>query len=192
MKKSVMLVGLSCVAVMGLLATPVQGKKAARKAVVIPVLDAAEAEDLLFMREEEKLAHDVYTALYEIWNQQVFINIAASEQRHTDSILRLLSTYGLADPVLGAGEFSNPELQELYDALLKRGSTSLLDALYVGALIEEVDMDDIVAAMDRTDESAIEKVYANLLSGSESHLQAFVSNIEYLTGETYEAQYLPN
>ena len=36
------------------------------------ILNANEIADLQFMREEEKLAHDVYLALYQKWNLQAF------------------------------------------------------------------------------------------------------------------------
>lgn len=155
-----------------------------------PVLTLAEAEDLLFMREEEKLARDVYITLYNEYGLRVFDSISQSEQKHTDSILTLLNKYGLDDPALGFGLFADSELQELYDYLVETGMQSSLDALMVGALIEEVDMEDIVVAMSRTDKSDILNVYGNLLSGSESHLNAFVRNIEAISGEDYVAQWI--
>lgn len=156
----------------------------------VPVLTPAEANDLLFMREEEKLARDVYITLYAEWGARVFDNISQAEQTHMDAILGLLDTYGLEDPVLGFGDFANTELQELFDTLVAGGMQFRLDALMVGALIEEVDMEDLVAAMERTHKSDILAVYGNLLAGSENHLNAFVRNIEALTGEAYVAQWL--
>ncbi len=155
-----------------------------------PALTEAEAADLLFMREEEKLARDVYISMYREYGLRVFRNIPRAEQRHMDAILGLLETYGLEDPILGFGEFANPELQELYDTLVAKGLESRLDALMVGALIEEVDMEDLVDAIERTDKADIQTVYGNLLAGSENHLRAFVRNIEALTGETYQAQWI--
>ena len=100
-----------------------------------------EIDGLLYMREEEKLAHDVYQVLYEKWGLTIFDNIATSEQRHTDAIKTLLDSYGLTDPAAGrdVGEFSDPALQALYDQLVEQGSQSLEDALLVGASIEEID-----------------------------------------------------
>lgn len=165
-----------------------KGRGGGRSAV--PVLTQAETGDLLFMREEEKLAHDVYVALFDEWQLPVFSNIAGSEQRHMDAVLGLINRYGLEDPALGFGVFANAELQELYDNLVASGQKTELDALMAGALIEEVDMEDIVSAMERTDKADIRNVYANLLAGSENHLRAFVSNIEALTGEAYTAQWI--
>jgi hypothetical protein len=160
------------------------------KPTPVPVLSQQEADDLLFMREEEKLARDVYITLYAEWGNAVFDHISQSEQKHMDKILGLLNNYGLQDPALGFGSFADHELQELFDALVTTGLQSQLDALMVGALIEEVDMEDIVDAMARTDEADILNVYGNLLAGSENHLNAFVKNIEFITGEAYAAQWI--
>ncbi|NOR83897.1 MAG: DUF2202 domain-containing protein, partial [Ardenticatenales bacterium] len=84
------------------------------------VLTDAEASGLLYMREEEKLARDVYLTLFELWDFQSFANIARSEQTHTDAVQRLLERYDLPDPAGGqsVGEFTNPDLQALYDQLV--------------------------------------------------------------------------
>lgn len=156
----------------------------------VPVLTAVEIEDIQFMREEEKLARDVYAAFYAQWGNNVFANIARSEQSHTDSILNILNRYRLEDPVLDAGLFSDPELQALFDSLVGRGMQSALDALRAGALIEEVDMKDIAEAMEHTDNELILRTYSRLMAGSENHLWAFVRTIESLTGEVYVAQWL--
>lgn len=80
----------------------------------------AEKDGLLQMREEEKLARDVYTALYAQWQLPVFGNIIKSEQTHMDAVKNLLTTFGLPDPAANqpAGVFTNPELQALYDDLV--------------------------------------------------------------------------
>jgi hypothetical protein len=151
-----------------------------------------EIADLLFMREEEKLARDVYLALYDVWGMNVFQNIAASEQTHTDSVLGLLTTYGLTDPVgdNAPGVFANADLQALYNDLVATGSQSLADALRVGAAIEEIDILDLDEAIARTQPADIIQVYQSLRAGSENHLRAFTSTLEQQTGETYQPQYL--
>jgi hypothetical protein len=158
----------------------------------IPAADLSEEEaaSLLFMREEEKLARDVYNALYAVWGQQTFSNIASSEQMHMDEIKVLLDRYGLTDPALDAGKFTNPELQALYDQLVAQGSVSLADALKVGAAIEEIDIRDLQTRMSQTDNADIQQVYTNLMNGSYSHLQAFTGVLLNQTGETYVPQYL--
>jgi hypothetical protein len=155
-------------------------------------LSDAEQEDLIFMREEEKLARDVYLTLYDQWGLRIFQNIAASEQNHTDSIKSLLDRYGLADPATGndMGEFANPDLQALYDQLTADGSQSVVAALRVGAVIEEIDILDLLEAIAHTDRADIIRVYGNLARGSENHLRAFVSTLERQSGEIYQPQYL--
>lgn len=160
---------------------------------VVPQATAAESADLIFMREEEKLARDVYLRMHESWGVAPFARIASSEQIHMDAVLRLLTRYRIPDPAAGnlIGEFSNPELQALFDALILRGSESVVAALGVGALIEEVDVEDLAAAIARSDKRDIDLVYENLACGSRNHLKAFAGALEVLTGQPYVAQVLP-
>ena len=155
-------------------------------------LSADEIAGLVFMREEEKVARDVYLTLYETWDSQVFSNIARSEQSHMDAVKTLLDRYGIADPAAGndIGEFSDPDLQALYDDLAAQGQESLTEALKVGALIEEVDIADLIEELAAVEHSDIQRVYGQLLRGSENHLRAYVSNLERQTGETYVPQVL--
>ena len=155
------------------------------------VLTDAEASGLLYMREEEKLARDVYLTLFEQWGFQSFANIARSEQTHTDAVQRLLERYDLPDPAdaQGVGEFTNPDLQALYDQLVAQGSQSLPAALEVAAAIEEIDILDLHEYIGQTDKEDILQVYHSLLSGSENHLRAFVSALERQAG-AYQPQYL--
>lgn len=155
-------------------------------------LSEEEIAGLLYMREEEKLAHDVYVALYEQWGLPIFDNIAASEQTHTEAALRLLDHYGLADPAAGRGEgeFADPTLQGLYDRLVAQGSASLEEALRVGAAIEEIDILDLETHLAQTERSDMRQVYENLLKGSSNHLRSFARTLGQQTGETYAPQYL--
>jgi hypothetical protein len=136
-------------------------------------LTADETAGLLYMREEEKLARDVYNQMYTLWGQQVFQNIASSEQNHMDQVKLLLDRYGLADPALDPGKFSDPTLQALYDQLIAQGSVSLEEALKVGVLIEQTDIADLQVRLAQTDNADIQLVYNNLLNGSYNHLSAF-------------------
>ncbi|WP_185233798.1 DUF2202 domain-containing protein [Teredinibacter franksiae] len=158
-----------------------------------------ELEGLLYMREEEKLAHDVYSALYTLWNMTILNNIAASESTHTEAIRVLLERYGIDDPVTDStiGVFTNATLQNLYDLLFSIGSASKIDALLVGAEIEEIDLIDIQHYIDQVEgNDDIVMAYQNLMKGSRNHLRAFVKvlkrqGVEYtpvhLDQETYEA-----
>jgi hypothetical protein len=147
----------------------------------IAALTEKEKATMLFMREEEKLARDAYIVLYEQWKSAVFANISVSEQRHMDAIKNLIDKYGIQDSASSQiGSFNNQELQLLYDDLITKGKQSLLDAFEVGKLIEETDISDLEAAIAETNKADIDRVYGNLLSGSESHLSAFNFQIENL------------
>ncbi len=163
----------------------------AAKQVVVP-LSAEESADLLYMREEEKLARDTYLVLYDQWLNNAFSNISNAEQTHMDAILALLRKYRLSDPAasMAIGEYRDADLQALYDALIEDGGKSLLSGLRVGALIEEADMRDIEAAIERSQHADIDKVYTNLKCGSRNHLRAFAGQIVGITGVPYTAQLL--
>ena len=154
-------------------------------------LTEAEISALSFIREEEKLAHDVYSYLYERWNQPTFQNIAVSEQTHTQAVLELLERYDLPDPASQEiGIFTNPDLQQLYDQLTSQGSQSLPEALKVGAAIEEIDILDLDARLEQIVSPDIQQVFENLRNGSSNHLRAFTRVLSNQTGETYHPQYL--
>ena len=201
------------------------------------ILDEIEAKHLAFMREEEKLARDVYLTLHKRFKntKTPFSQIDDSEQRHTDAVAGMLHRYGEADPntddAIGVftGEYADYFTQK-YNALidvdtpypdhpLNYTNNPLLNALYHGAFIEELDMSDIGycpyvmlegydeggvyyepvkgidpavgCGRDYTDEKAIKQLYDHLLNGSENHLRAYVYAIEQIIGEgQYQAQYL--
>lgn len=161
----------------------------APQATPAATLSAAEIAGLRYMREEEKLAHDVYVAMYALWGGQVFANIAESETSHTEAILALLTRYGVDDPAAGkpAGVFEDEDLQAMHDSLVAAGSASLIDGLRVGALIEETDIRDIEQRKAQTDEADILRVYDSLLCGSRNHLRAFDGALRD-QGVVYDAQ----
>ena len=142
-------------------------------------LSQDEIDGLLFMREEEKVARDSYITLGGKWGLVIFDNIASSEQSHMDAVKDLIDKYGLPDPVIpGVGEFTNEELQQLYDHLMLWGREYLMDSLYVGAAIEETDMIDIQQAINLASHNDIISTYDSLMCGSRNHLRAFVRQIE--------------
>ena len=152
----------------------------------IPDEDQDVQDMLVFMRQEEKLARDVYLYLDGLYGggqpgTRIFARIAESEQRHTDAVAELLTTYGIEDEVADAaiGEFADPVLQELYDTLIVVGSVGLTEGLGVGVLIERKDMTDILDAIELSlDYVDIVKVYTNLLAGSERHLDSFLKVLD--------------
>jgi len=148
----------------------------------VPALSTAERDRLLFMREEEKMAGDVYRFLADKWKLRVFSNIAESEDRHFDAVGRLLERYRLIDPTtgLGPGVYRSTVITALFQELTAKGAVSVKDALEVGVTIEKVDIQDLVAGMLETKQSDIRRVYTNLLKGSFSHLESFETTLEPL------------
>ena len=140
-------------------------------------LNRVEITHLAFMREEEKMARDVYLFLHDQYGSRIFGNIAASEQRHADAIKGLLDRYGVEDPAagLGQGVFKNPEIQALYDKLIDLGRGSRADAFKAGKQIEETDIKDLQSAAAKTTHPDINAVYKNLMRASYNHLAAFDS-----------------
>ncbi|HMS91729.1 MAG TPA: DUF2202 domain-containing protein [Candidatus Absconditabacterales bacterium] len=162
----------------------------------ITILSTGELSDqeisgLVQMREEEKLARDVYTTLGTLWGNKIFTNIAQSEQTHTDAVKVLLTHYNITDPVIDdtVGLFSSPTIQKLYTDLVAQGSISLLNALMVGATVEDLDIKDLNVLTQETTNGNIINIYNNLNKGSRNHLRAYVKNIKN-KGDEYTPQYI--
>ena len=152
-------------------------------------LTSPEVTGILLMREEEKMAKDVYTFFYNKFNYRIFNNISKSETVHAEAMLRLITYFKLSDPATKtAGTFTNPELQELYNKFVLEAKT-VEDALRIGAFIEEYDIADLKKLIAETDNTYIKRVYTNLKGGSENHLRAFTSMLK-LKGIVYEPQIL--
>jgi hypothetical protein len=152
---------------------------------------SAEVFELQYLREEEKLARDVYLTLGEQWQLPNFFNIAGAEQRHMDSVLMALEAYEIPDPVVddAVGAFANQEFASLYTDLVALGEQTLVDALSVGATIEDMDLADLYDLLEMTDNSRIRLVAQNLAKGSRNHLRSFVRALT-AQGEAYTPQYL--
>jgi hypothetical protein len=154
-------------------------------------LSTEEISTLLFMREEEKLARDVYLEFYDQYGLTPFTHISASEQEHMDMMLLLVDRYELEDPIQEdtPGVFANTDLQQLFDDLIIQGSTSEIEGLKVGAAIEEIDILDLIEAIEEANNQDLDAVYQCLLNGSYNHLKAFVKNLKN-RDVIYEPQYL--
>jgi len=154
-------------------------------------LSADEVDSLYYMREEEKLARDVYLALYEVWKDQIFSNVAASEQTHTDAVKDLLYKYGLIDLAANnpPGVFVDPKFQQIYDSYVALGKQSRQNALVVGVTIEELDIKDIAHWLTLVDSDDIRKVYESLVCGSRNHLRSYYAEL-LASGGSYVPQFI--
>lgn len=177
----------------------ISGDPVAQFAVLSSTLDSipagtlsdAEANALLFMREEEKLARDIYSAMGTRYALRPFTNIKKSEQQHMDAVRFLIDRYQLTDPVgeNAAGVFVDSMLQELYNTLLVKGNVSAVEALTAAAMIEEVDIADLHHHTLAADNQDILFVFERLAMGSRNHLRAFVKNLNS-RGVVYTPRYL--
>lgn len=154
-------------------------------------LSPEEVNALLLMREEELLAHDVYTGLSAVYQIPVFTFISRSELQHATAIQRLLQKYELPDPAVNhvTGVFANSDLQTLYNSLMEQGSASLIAALTVGATIEDLDIKDLMDLSEVADNQDILWVFANLTKGSRNHLRSFSKQLT-LQGVSYAPQFI--
>lgn len=163
---------------------------AVRSAVSTPDLTPAEIAGLMLMREEEKMAKDVYTYFYSQFKYLIFNNISKSEMVHSEAVLRVINYYKLTDPATKVtGTFTDAHLQELYTKFTTEAKT-VEDALKTGAFIEEYDIADLKKLIDETDNTYIKRVYTNLKRGSENHLRAFTRTLKF-RGIVYVPVILP-
>lgn len=152
-------------------------------------LTDSEKKSLLYLMEEEKLARDVYSTLNEKWERNVFQNISGSEEHHLSMVRQMAENNSIVLPSSITenirGEFVDPTLQQLYHELTTKGGLSLVNALEVGAKIEELDISDLQASISETDNTDLIQLYSNLISASKRHLRAFTNNLKQ-QGIAYE------
>ncbi|MEZ7509060.1 DUF2202 domain-containing protein [Cloacibacterium sp. Arc13] len=156
---------------------------------IIPSINTDEKSNLLFMYEEEKMARDTYLNLYQKWQLVEFENIQKSEQSHMNAVENLLIKYKIDYPKLAVGQFQNQDLQNLYNQLILQGNNSAIEALKIGATIEDVDINDLKNLSKTTTNTLILKVYSNLMCGSRNHLRAFSSALK-LQNVIYVPQFI--
>lgn len=146
-------------------------------AVIWTWLNSGQMASLIYLVEEEKLAHDVYTTLGTYRNNQQFINIPKSESRHTTAVAEILSHYGISNPSQKQiGVFTNPELSKLYSDLITQWKESSQEALQVGIIIENKDITDIQKMLPLFEGYPdIQSALKELLKGSYNHRNAFTN-----------------
>jgi len=142
-------------------------------------LSARERADILFMREEEQMAHDLYTRWAGMYTVPVFSNIAASETQHINEVRLLMDRYGLSDDLAGNAStgYRNATIQSLYISLAKQGDASLNGAFEAGLAIEDQDIADLDRALAGTPRPDVIQVWTNLRQGSMNHRSSFLRQL---------------
>jgi hypothetical protein len=140
------------------------------------IMSEDQKDMLFFIYQGKKVARDVYITLGKTYkNENTFVLMQFTEQRHVDSARELCDRYGVETSHVDedtVGKFESLLLQTLYDACIKRGEKSLLDALEVGKFIEVTDIEDLEQASVGMP-SYVVKVYENLKKRNLKHLGAF-------------------
>lgn len=157
-----------------------------------PSLTEVELSDLLFTREEEKLAHDVYAHAFEKYRVPIFQNASRSETQYINSVLQVMGAYQLSDPLNGSispGEFTNSTLQSLYSELTSKVYISLEEATKVGLLIEDMDIFELELTKASTQKPELIQLYEKLKCGSENHMRAFY-NLASMISVSYTPSYI--
>ena len=155
------------------------------------LLSEDEIYGLQYMREEEKLARDIYLIMSDEHELIIFKTIARSEDKHMAAVKNLLDKYDIKDPAedetpaTEGEDFTNKDLGEDFEYFKIEGLKSPMDALQVGGEIEEIDMADLRKEILLADNTDIISTYENLLCGSRNHLRAFVRQLE-LRGGSYD------
>lgn len=146
-------------------------------------LTANEIEFLYAVREDEKVARDLYTSFYKKYALTPFANIGAAESNHIKAVERLFDYYQIKYPEVGpAGVFANTTRQDLYNSLLSQGNISALEAFKVMAKDEETGIVNYKEVIKTIVNPNIKMVLENLTKASENHLKAAIRQITALGG----------
>ncbi len=142
-------------------------------------LSDTERADILFMREEEQMAYDLYTRWAGMYTVPIFSNIAQSETQHITEVQMIMGRYGLPTGQVGnaSAGYRNATIRSLYESLVKKGDASMTGAFEAGLAVEERDIADLDHALAGTTRADILQVYASLRQGSENHRSAFLRQL---------------
>ncbi|MDZ4059371.1 MAG: DUF2202 domain-containing protein, partial [Bacteroidales bacterium] len=152
-------------------------------------LTANEIEFLYAVREDEKLARDVYTYFFDKFELAPFSRIAKAEANHIAAVERLLYFYSITYPAVGpVGEFKDGDRKAYYESLINKGDTAL-EAYKATAYLEEKDVADYTLVLGSIQNPNIKMVIENLIKGSSNHLRASVRQVNALGG-TYAPAFL--
>lgn len=136
-------------------------------------LSEAQKSHLVTLYEEEKLAHDLYTEFYDATGFTPFSHHTEAEAKHMGFVDDILMLYNISRPDLGHGLFENEGYQNSYNEWLAKGTTDSLQACYIAAYIEEMDILDLMDGIQIAETAEIKDLYETLKAGSENHLRAY-------------------
>ena len=158
-----------------------------------PAITESEKAAIIFVVQEEKVAHDFYAAMYELHGITPFRSISKSEGLHMDKAKNLIDHFGIEDPNTEyydtPGKFKTLKFQAMYDDLVRGGSKSIQDALIESAKFEELDIVDIEKLISTVQNEYIKSTFGSLTGISKDHLKAIVRELSE-RGIEYSPSYL--
>ncbi len=150
------------------------------------------------MGNEERLAYDVYSNLYNYHSQasELFplYNIATkSESVHIETVRSIVNRYDIqhteltnvTNPVadsstplsdMPSGKYGIDSIQQLYDDLYAKGQKSKQDALEVGCMVEVTDVNDLdnyIQVAEDSNAQDVKAAFEFLRKGSYNHYWSF-------------------
>ncbi len=157
-------------------------------------LEKRDSDAIISVIQEEKVAHDFYEAMYQAHGLVCFRSISKSEGIHMEMVKLLLDVYDIPDPLVDhyykPGSFKDKKFERLFDDMLRKGSSSIIDALIESARFEELDIYDLETFADITSQTNVRDTFLELSGVSRNHLWAIVKSLEE-RGVDYEPAVLP-
>jgi hypothetical protein len=139
---------------------------------------------LAYMYEEERLAKEVYLAIYQKQPIRQLSKIASnSETRHIEAVKDLAQKYGVKTSLQQVGRYQNSHIQSLFNQLYHKGIRSKKDALEVGCIVEVTDINDLdryISQAQRAGADDVLQTYDFLRKGSYNHYWAFDRGLKQL------------
>lgn len=139
-----------------------------------------EAKGIRFVREEEKVAVDFYTAMNALFSSADLKKVAQSEQTHFIASGFSIDKYNLTDPTEGmtAGMFASQSLQAHYNQSIAEGSPSLMAAYITGAKLQESNLITIQNQLDRVANNRdLRNIYDALHIATRNHLRIMIKGV---------------
>lgn len=163
-------------------------------APVLTVTDSLSADEIEFqfaLREDEKMARDLYTVFAAKYSTAPQIDrIAAAENSHIACVEAVLDYYEISYPAMtaAAGLFEDAKRQAIYNELADKSGT-LLEVYATMAAVEEESVSAYKSVQSEITNENIALVITNMIKASSNHLKAAVCQI-IAGGGTYTPLYL--
>ena len=145
---------------------------------------------IMYLVEQEKVAHDFYRSLDTMWVTDIFNRVANEEFEHVGKLSAVAAELMISVPnhfnEYPAGQFIDSKLRHLYAELMIAANFSLEDAYRTCANLEERKMYDLKMALKEPNFELENLTYKALLIGSEDNFKAFIRALNEM-----ESSYAP-